>query len=53
MSSGFVEKTKTKKQAKQGGGWVGGTGLTQSGGGEERSWPGVTKSGPSCMSAGG
>lgn len=50
MSSGFVEKTKTSKTRR----WMGGgTGLTQSGGGEERSWPGVTKSGPSCMSAGG
>lgn len=47
MSSGFVEKKKAKKDVV---GWVG---VTQSGGGKERSWRSVTRSGPSCMSAGG
>lgn len=54
-SSGFVEKEKLEEEIKRNEevvGWVG-RGLTQSGGGEERSWPGVTRSGPSCMSAGG
>lgn len=51
-SSDSVEKKKRRKEPKRGGVREGG--VTQSGRGEgQRSWPSVTRSGPSCMPAGG